>query len=179
MVGQKLGEGSSLLPDMSFLERYRAPGIAYAYAQPTYIDLYLNTPAGIDFNMGMAVPLVATWLAPLTHIGKTADKYALAMVRLEKLQAAAEKFEQQNGRLPQSLAELAHPIGQYIDEIPADPFAPNGDDTLRLIPGPKEGQITLYSVGPDGVDDQGRIQVNPDKDINGNGDIVRIVKSEE
>lgn len=171
----KLGAEAGMMPDLGFLERYRAPGIAYAYAMPSYIDFHLNTPSGIDFNMGMAVPMVANWLAPLTNIGKTIDKVAEATVGLEKLEAAAEKFQKQNGRMPESLAELAHPVGQYISELPTDPFAPNGTDKLHLIPGAKPDEIILYSIGPDGVDSQGQIQLDQDKDINGPGDIVLTV----
>lgn len=176
----KLGQQESgLVPDLSFMERYRAPGIAYACAWPSYIDLYFNTPSGIDFNMGLAIPAVANWLGPLTNIGKTIDKYAETVVQLEKLQEAAGKFKEEKGRLPESLTELAHPVGRYIDQIPADPFAQNSSETLRLIKGEKPGEIVFYSVGPDGVDQQGGLVLDPDKDVNGPGDIViRLPKAE-
>ena len=164
------GEAAAMIPNLDFLERFRAPGIAYAYAQPSYVDLYFSAPTGVDLNVGMAVPLVANWLAPHTAIGQTVDKYAQAVVALQDLAAAAEQFQQQNGRLPDSLDELADP--QYIDKIPADPFAATPGATLHLIKGPQPGQITLYSIGPDGKDDQAQSEVNPDKDINGPGDIV-------
>jgi hypothetical protein len=164
------GEAAGLIPNLDFLESFRAPGIAYAYAQPSYVDFYFSAPAGVDLNVGMAVPLVANWVAPRTAIGQTVDKYAQAEVALQDLAAAAEKFQRQNGRLPDSLAELADP--KYIDKIPADPFAATPGATLLLIKGPQPGQITLYSVGPDGKDDQAQSEVNPDKDVSGPGDIV-------
>lgn len=165
-------EGKELMPDLSFMERYRAPGIAYANAWPQSIDLFLNTPTGIDFNMGMAVPLVANWLAPHLNLGQAVDRYAEAMVGLEAMKAAAEKFHAATGRWPSSTTDLAHPVGKYIDRIPEDPFGTSAGMTLRLAPAPNGQGVILYSIGPDGQDQRGQQELRADQDLNQPGDIV-------
>lgn len=65
-----LGDGAlDFLPDVGFLEDYRAPGVAYAFAHRSHVDLYLNATGGIDFNIGMAAPMVARWLTPRLDVG--------------------------------------------------------------------------------------------------------------
>ncbi|MBN1868912.1 FecR domain-containing protein [Candidatus Sumerlaeota bacterium] len=165
-------DATGMVPDLSFLESYSAPGIVYAYARPTCIDVYLKAPTGIDLNLGMAVPMVANWLVPRIGIGQTVTGVARAQVALEEMKEAALKFQAENGRLPQSLSELANPAGQYIDRIPYDPFAGGLDETVRLVPGPTEGSIRIYSIGPDGVDDRGAVEYNITERYDGPGDIV-------
>jgi hypothetical protein len=165
-------EDGHVIPNLDFLTNYRAAGIAYAYARPGCVDLYLNTPRGIDFNVGMALPLVANWLVPRTDIGQTLTKVAEATVGLEEMQAAVEAFRIENGRLPTSLSEVAQPVGKYIERIPADPFAYVAGETLRLITGPEEGWITIYSIGPDGEDNRGALEYNIAQRYDAPGDIV-------
>jgi hypothetical protein len=160
-------EGKELMPDLSFMERYRAPGIAYANAGPRAIDLFLNTPTGIDFNMGMAVPLVANWLAPHLNVGLTADKYAEAVVELQKMGALAEKYKAANGRYPKSLGEL-----KSAGTLPVDPFAVTPGDTLRMTPDETGKGLILYSVGPDGLDQRGQTVLEMDQELDSPGDIV-------
>jgi hypothetical protein len=179
-----------LTPVFDVFQNCRAPGVAYAFARPQCVDLYLSAPAGLDFNLGVGVPLVANWLAPRTSIGLIVQRVAQAQFGLEQLQKAALKFQSENGRLPASLAELDDPPGKYLDSIPADPFAPeesSGDmtrfggmnrdrvprtQTLRLIQGPEPGRITFYSIGPDGVDNQGQTEYSIVRQYDGPGDIV-------
>ena len=171
----KIGEREEVLkmiPDIGFLERYRAPGIAYACAHRTYVDFYLSTPKGVDFNVAMAAPLVANWLLPQVSIGLTARKYAEAQQRLEEMKVAVEKYQQENGRLPRSLTDLLHPAGRYLERIPEDPFGVMAGDTLRLVYARDKDQVTIYSIGPDGVDNQGAVVYEFEKDPNGEGDIV-------
>jgi len=165
-------ETLSMVPDVGFLERYRAPGIAYVCAHRTYADLYLSAPKGVDFNVGMAVPLVANWLAPRINIGQTARKVAEAQHGLDEMKAAVEKYQAETGRLPRSLTDLIHPAGHYVERIPEDPFGLMPGDTLRLAPGPDKEQISVYSIGPDGVDNLGKIPYDFTKDVNGEGDVV-------
>ena len=163
-------DAASFAPDVSFLERYRAAGIAYAEAQADHVDFFLQTPGGLDFNVGMAVPLVANWLAPRLNVSQTADLIAEAKVRLDELKAAAEAYRAAKGSYPAALSDLAD--GKYIERIPADPFAVTPGDLLRLAPGAQAGQILLYSIGPDKVDDKGLTLYDPENDIEGTGDIV-------
>jgi len=169
----------SWIPNLDFLQDYRAPGIAYAYAYPTYIDAYLSTPTGIDMNLGMAVPLVANWLLPRTGLGVAISKTAEAQVALEEVQAAVEKFQAANLRLPRDLSELANPPGLYIDRLPLDPFGLIAGDTLRFAEGPGPDQITIYSIGPDGVDDGGTIEYSIADQFDGPGDIILRIPATE
>ena len=74
---------------------------------------------------------------------------AITMRRLAALGLAMRLYELDNGRRPETLAELAP---AYIPAIPRDPFDPGGG-ALRYAPhGPSP---VLYSVGVDGVDDHG------------------------
>jgi hypothetical protein len=160
-------EAAKFVPDLSFLSRYRAPGIAFANANADSVDLFMNTPGGIDFNMGMAVPIVANWLAPHLNVGVTADKYAEAMVGLESLGKMAEKYKAVNGRYPKSLSEL-----KSYGEIPKDPFGSNAGDALRLTPDETGQGLILYSIGPDGLDQQGKVELGMEQDLDTPGDIV-------
>lgn len=162
----------AVIPNLDFMQDYRAPGIAYAYAYPNHIDAYLCTPTGIDMNLGMAVPLVANWLMPRTSLGATISKTAEAQVALEEMQAAVEKFQTANLRLPRDLSELASPQGVYIDRLPADPFGSIAGDTLRLVEGPGPDQITIYSLGPDRVDNGGAFEYIVGDSADATGDIL-------
>jgi len=166
-----------LTPAFDVFQNCRAPSIAYAFARPQCVDLYLSAPAGLDFNLGVGVPLVANWLAPRTSIGLVVKRVAQAQFGLEQLQKAALKFQSENGRLPASLDELDNPPGKYLDSIPLDPFAPDGQ-TLRLIQGPEPGRITFYSIGPDGVDNEGKAEYSIVRQYDGPGDIVIRVGAE-
>ena len=166
-----------LTPAFDVFQNCRAPGVAYAFARPQCVDLYLSAPAGLDFNLGVGVPLVANWLAPRTSIGLVVKRVAEAQFGLEQLQKAALKFQSENGRLPASLDELDNPPGKYLDSIPADPFAPDGQ-TLRLIQGPEPGRITFYSTGPDGVDNEGKTEYSIIRQYDGPGDIAIRVGAE-
>ena len=70
------------------------------------------------------------------------------------LHLAIEGFAAQNGRHPSTLDEL---VGDWLDEIPPDPYAPSGF-VYRLIAGDPHGrEYLLYSVGADGNDDGGTV----------------------
>jgi len=91
---------------------------------------------------------------------------------LEEMQAAVEAFRTENGRLPTSLSEVAQPVGEYIERIPADPFAIVSGETLRLITGPGEGEITIYSIGPDREDNRGALEYNIAERYDAPGDVL-------
>jgi hypothetical protein len=101
------------------------------------------------------MPFGRTWFTTGYTLGKLRAELHLTMVAL-----AAQAYRQHNGALPRSLKELTP---RYIDEIPADPFTP-GPLRARMA----DGDLTVYSVGPDGDDDdaaplEGRICDGPRK----------------
>ncbi len=70
------------------------------------------------------------------------------------LHLAIEGFAAQNGRYPWTLDEL---VGDWLDEIPPDPYAPSGF-VYRPVSGDPHGrEYLLYSVGADGRDDGGTV----------------------
>jgi hypothetical protein len=61
---------------------------------------------------------------------------------------ALYSFNEQNGQLPNTLEEL---VPKYFDSLPEDPYG-EGPFQYRL----KDNQVILYSVGPNGIDEQGQ-----------------------
>jgi hypothetical protein len=56
---------------------------------------------------------------------------------------------------------LANLVPDYLNELPADPFAADGA-TFHYLP--HDDRPRLYSVGPDGVDSGGMVRLGPDGD---------------
>ncbi len=82
------------------------------------------------------------------------------------LHLAIEGFAAQNGRYPSTLDEL---VGDWLDEIPPDPYAPSGF-VYRPVSGDPHGrEYLLYSVGADGRDDGGTV---------GDGESIRALRSD-
>jgi ferric-dicitrate binding protein FerR (iron transport regulator) len=177
LLNQLSPQEKAYFPDISFLSRYNAPGIAYAYAADDSIDFYLNTPDGIDLNMTMAIPVVANWLNEHTGLSAQLEKFGETESRLDSVAAAAMLFYQNKGQWPSSLSEL---LGDpYLQAVPEDPFGAVPGDALRMIAGPGDGQISFYSLGPDGVDNQATIAYDPVHGIEGEGDILIRLPLEE
>ena len=76
---------------------------------------------------------------------------------------AATRYRIENNSLPNSL-DLLKP--EYFSEIPPDPFADKKPLLLRVTP----DHWSVYSVGPNGVDDGGPPQLNADQS-SGNDDV--------
>jgi hypothetical protein len=168
-VAPKLSdEEKAKVPNLGFMENYRAAGILYAYAWPTCVDFHLSAPKGIDLNF-MALPLLANWLQPRTDLGRVMANMTTVEKGLKQMRDAALAYTGQYGHLPASLSDL---VETTLPQIPLDPFALVSNNSLRLIPGPAANQITLYSVGPDGVDDQAAVEYQLTDQAAGQGDIV-------
>jgi hypothetical protein len=71
---------------------------------------------------------------------------------------ALRSYEQEHGGLPDSLVQL---VGTSLDKIPEDPFASSGPVRYKRQQN-REGGYVLYSVGPDGKDNQGKPVDQPD-----------------
>jgi hypothetical protein len=79
---------------------------------------------------------------------RTMDGITVAMQRLLDTELAIHLFREKQGRLPQKLDEL---VPDYLDAVPLDPFSEQA-----LVYRPENGSYLLYSVAPDGMDNQGR-----------------------
>jgi hypothetical protein len=66
-----------------------------------------------------------------------------------RLLAAIHVYRARHGEHPRSLADL---VPGVLAELPRDPFAPDGAFRYRVLP---DGGFALYSVGRDGVDNDG------------------------
>lgn len=95
------------------------------------------------------LPPLARLIIPPGTKAAMAFRRCQAETRCAIVALAAERFRVANGRWPETLAELT---AKYLPEVPLDPFdgAP-----LRYRKTP-EGAL-VYSVGPDGKDDGGKI----------------------
>lgn len=67
---------------------------------------------------------------------------------------AVERYHREHGRRPERLEEL---VPAYLNEVPRDPF---DGQPLRYVV--REGHYTIYSVGPDGIDDGGQMDAEGD-----------------
>jgi hypothetical protein len=85
--------------------------------------------------------------------------------QLESVGMALERFRAERGHYPTSLSEL---VPGQLRRVPRDPFA-RGREELKYLAMESAGQRRLlYSVGPDGEDQQGQ-SLDP---LSGRGDIV-------
>jgi len=87
---------------------------------------------------------------------------------LRELQLAARGHALERGDLPHALKDL---VPTWVSEIPADPF---GTEPIRSTRSPQS--LLIYSVGPDGVDDNGRAVEGPLRE-EARGDIVVKIPS--
>jgi hypothetical protein len=101
-----------------------------------------------------AMPLVIRLLGPAAFKVAQAGNRVRAQLRSTAVALAAERYRQARGRWPTKLDEL---VPRYLAAVPLDPF--NGHP-LNL--GKQDQGIVVYSVGPDGVDNGGVVNVaNP------------------
>lgn len=77
------------------------------------------------------------------------DVRSKAAQRMLLIELGLRAFLMRNGRLPTSLSELAP---QYLKQVPLDPFGRG--EPLRYRADSKN--YTLWSIGPDGVNDNGK-----------------------
>jgi len=94
-------------------------------------------------------PMVVDLLIPALEAWRTANKRQEADVLLLRLIFALEAYHRDNdGKYPEALGDL---LGRTIDEMPLDPFS---GEAFRYVL--EEPGFLLYSVGPNGIDEDGR-----------------------
>jgi hypothetical protein len=103
--------------------------------------LFGETPSARTYPFaGMVLPSIARCF--VREAGTDAP------IRLARMALALERFRLTRGRLPEDLRELTP---QFLEAIPLDPFGGTPLRYRRLAKG-----YVIYSVGPDGRDDNGR-----------------------
>lgn len=144
-------------------------GILYLHADLTaFRQMHEATVARLD---RAPVPQQVNWAlhggpptgGPLsqiltTSLGRLLDKpypNKQAHTRAATVAVAATNYRIDTGHYPSSLEEL---VPKYLPAIPADPF--DGKPMRYLL---KDGQVTIYSVGDDRVDDGGQLEHKEDE----------------
>jgi len=112
-----------------------------------------------DFFLAVAAP----------HAGNLflLDASTRTAALLRQLQVAARCFALEKGRPPATLRDL---VPTYMEHVPDDPF---GTGPLKL--GRKDETLLIYSVGPDGMDDEGKPFTDSPLKAESGGDIVVVV----
>ena len=91
----------------------------------------------------------------LTYFESSIERHfrQLAKSRMAAVAVAIRLYEVDHGERPTALALL---VPDYLDAIPADPFAKDGRPISYT---PDADPPVLYSVGADGVDDGGAFKL--------------------
>lgn len=107
-------------------------------------DIAVAAPKGV--TVAMLIPSIDQAISTRTRL--------ISEIRATILVLAIALYRAQYDRLPTTLEELAPSI---LASIPTDPFAPDGAFRYRIDgdPADRNCQFTIYSVGPDGIDNAG------------------------
>jgi hypothetical protein len=113
-----------------------------------------KTPHGVFTSI--LVPSLAKSLETLAKVeaGEACARAGVAMTQ----------YRLDHGAYPGRLEEL---VPAYLEEVPVDPF--DGHPIRLAI---RDGQLIIYSIGSDGVDDGG-VDIDP---ITGKGDVIFTLK---
>ncbi len=142
-------------------EYVRLSDMPYVQAQPL---LETTLPRPHPRLGGLFTHMLLPYLNPTIGIAAAAD----AQHRLVQTAVGLCRYKQDHGEFPEDLAALTP---QYMLTVPLDPFS---DKPLKFIRD-QDGQVEIYSVGPDMVDDGGQPAKVKNKyyyDGSAKGDIV-------
>ena len=108
--------------------------------------------------------LQSSWEPTLESIG-----VSLTWARSARVAVLVERYRLANGRLPQSLAELA---AAFAENLPSDPYS-GGDLILRR----EDGSYTVYGLGANQKDDGGAVERDEQGESLDVGVRVRVPRS--
>lgn len=166
------------LPKIDLLNRFQAAGISYAFANEQYVDFYINGSSGVDFNMGGALPLIASlWTPRVMGINDDWELLRVAQDNLRSTSMAAEAFYVDNNRYPNTLDELLSPV-HYITSVPVDVYSKN-KETIKYIVNQSDNSYVIYSMGPDQTDNRAEVIYDPTNGTISAGDIIRLSPKEQ
>jgi hypothetical protein len=118
---------------------------------------------------------VCLFALPVHYIFSGSCYYELVQLRQTEIAVALELFRRDHGEYPPGLDAL---LGDYLDVLPSDPFTDG--EPFHYVRSESDGW-SLYSVGPNGIDDDGynRSERNcneepPPNEERKNGDDIRI-----
>lgn len=134
--------------DLRLFLREMETNIAFASTFPKKVAVPSPVEeSGSHDNVPLLHPLSSVFIAKVDE-AITKDAMGLAQIRATQTVLAVERYRLAKGKLPTSLDDL---MPQFLPAIPEDPF--DGQPLrYQLLP---RGYI-VYSIGPDGQDDNGR-----------------------
>jgi hypothetical protein len=138
-------------------------------------DPKLLSPAEIEERCGVAHQSLATRLVDLlvpsimAFIDST-DRERARQAALV-LGVALELYHREHGRFPDALDDLVKE--KYLNSIPADPFGKGEPFHYRRDSDPRKGAI-LWSVWTDGIDQDGKLEADPQREAGPGDKIFRI-----
>lgn len=162
-----------LLPDFNMVKEYGGSGISYAFSNDKYIDFYINGSSGVDFNMGGLLPFVANLLVSKAPIKESADIYEETKKSLRTVATALEAYYVDFDKYPDNINDLISPV-HYLTEIPLDLYSKDASEPINYYLNTGGKTYTIYSVGPDGIDNLGKTIYDPNSGTDSEGDIVRV-----
>lgn len=125
-------------------------------------------------------PKQNTDAAPVQITGTAEEKEAIirnkigeSKVSLRSLHVALEAWKVDNKTYPDTLQVLTTPVF-YIARQPIDPFTRGAEFNYKKI---NDTDFLLWSIGPDGKNDDGKIVYNQNNGLTSSGDIVRTPTS--
>jgi type II secretory pathway pseudopilin PulG len=141
----------------------------------TPLNPKLLSPAQIEDRVGlaqqsMAASTISLLIPSVTAFIDSTDRERTRQAALV-LGLALELYHREHGRFPAVLDAIVK--AGYLKSIPADPFGKGEPFRYRLEADPKQGAI-LWSVWIDGIDQNGKIQVDPQREIGAGDKIFRI-----
>jgi hypothetical protein len=133
------------------------------------------SPAEVEDRCGLAQGTMQATTISLLMPGVRAFIDALDRERTRQaalvLGLALELYHREHGHFPAALDELVK--AGYLKSIPADPFGKGEPLRYRLEADPQRGAV-LWSVWIDGIDQNGKIAVDPQREAGPGDKIFRI-----
>jgi hypothetical protein len=132
-------------------------------------------PAEIEDRCGLAeqstqAGLVTQLMPAMKGIFEAVDREQTRQAALV-LGLALELFHREQGRFPATLDELVK--AAYLKSIPADPFGKGEPFHYRRDADPRQGAV-LWSVWTDGIDQDGKVEVDRESNAAAGDKIFRI-----
>ncbi|RYX81960.1 hypothetical protein EON83_21710 [bacterium] len=166
------GSGAGIMGKIGSL--YFSRAMAETVAMMDSLIAEANKPAGAQTQVAAPTGLTSTLASMNFPVMKRSffnDERRKSAERLLLLQLALRAYRAERGAYPTQLSQLAP---TYLKSVPVDPFG-KGEPLHYAVKG---DSYTLWSIGPDGIDDKGISikpkppQKRPIASINSKGDIV-------
>ncbi len=172
--------------------------LALGGAATVSLGLGLNASAPADVEETTAIVEQVEWVAPPRRAQLTEamakNLHSRAQADLRTMHTALESYRVDFRVYPEQMRQLTTPIA-YISRIPNDPFIPfayqakdpatgelaphPGGGTYRMEHAPDYTELRVFSIGPDGRDQQGAVAYDLANGTFSEGDIVRSIQLED